>query len=171
MRKITNINALWAFRKTDVLPSSFDRSWDLVSLPHTWNNVDGMDGGNDYWRGKATYAKTLTLEDLPQGKDNYLEINGANSSSDVFFNGEHLAHHDGGFSTFRVLLPKKTKNENLLVIQVDNSANDRVYPQMADFTFYGGLYRDVNIISVPEVHFDLDYYGGPGVLATPHPEG
>ncbi len=171
MRKITNINALWAFRKTDVLPSSFDRSWDLVSLPHTWNNVDGMDGGNDYWRGKATYAKTLTLEDLPQGKDNYLEINGANSSSDVFFNGEHLAHHDGGFSTFRVLLPKKTKNKNLLVIQVDNSANDRVYPQMADFTFYGGLYRDVNIISVPEVHFDLDYYGGPGVMATPHTEG
>lgn len=171
MRKITNINALWAFRKTDILPSSFDRSWDLVSLPHTWNNVDGMDGGNDYWRGKATYAKTLTLEDLPQGKDNYLEINGANSSSDVFFNGEHLAHHDGGFSTFRVLLPKKTKNENLLVIQVDNSANDRVYPQMADFTFYGGLYRDVNIISVPEVHFDLEYYGGPGVMATPHTEG
>ena len=171
MRKVTNINSLWAFRKTEVPPSSFDRNWDLVSLPHTWNNIDGIDGGNDYWRGKATYAKTLTLEELPEGKDNYLEINGANSSSDVFFNGEHIAHHDGGYSTFRVLLPKTSKNENLLVIQVDNSANDRVYPQMADFTFYGGLYRDVNIISVPEVHFDLDYYGGPGIKATPYVEG
>ena len=171
MRKKTNINALWAFRKTSSVPSSFDNTWDLVSLPHSWNNVDGMDGGGDYWRGKATYAKTLSMEYLPSDKENYLEVNGANSSSDVFFNGEHLFHHDGGYSTFRVLLPKEVKAENLLVIQVDNSPNDRVYPQMADFTFYGGLYRDVNIISVPSSHFDIEYYGGPGVMATPHVEG
>ncbi len=171
MRNTININALWAFRKTSDIPSEFDRSWELISLPHSWNAVDGMDGGNDYWRGKATYAKVLTPEELPEGRDNYLEVNGANSSADVFFNGEHLAHHDGGYSTFRVLLPKDTKAENLLVIQVDNSPNRTVYPQMADFTFYGGIYRDVNIISVPSVHFDLDCYGAPGVMATPHTEG
>ena len=110
MRKKTNINALWAFRKTSSVPSSFDNTWDLVSLPHSWNNVDGMDGGGDYWRGKATYAKTLSMEYLPSDKENYLEVNGANSSSDVFFNGEHLFHHDGGYSTFRVLLPKEVKS-------------------------------------------------------------
>ena len=105
MRKVTNINALWAFRKTDTLPSSFDRTWDIISLPHTWNAIDGMDGGNDYWRGKATYAKVLTIEDLPSSCENYVEIKGAGYSADVFFNGEKLFHHEGGFSTFRVHLP------------------------------------------------------------------
>ena len=171
MRTIQNINALWAFRKTSEVPSSFDRSWEIISLPHCWNAVDGMDGGNDYWRGKATYARVVNGADLPSGMENYLEVNGANSSADVFFNGNHLTHHDGGYSTFRVLLPKDVKDENLLVIQVDNSANETVYPQMADFTFYGGLYRDVNIISVPAVHFDLEHFGAPGLMATPHTEG
>ena len=63
------------------------------------------------------------------------------------------------------------EDENLLVIAVDNAANDRVYPQMADFTFYGGLYRNVNIIAVSESHFDLDYYGTPGIKVTPVMEG
>ncbi|MSU06085.1 glycoside hydrolase family 2 protein [Spirochaetales bacterium NM-380-WT-3C1] len=171
MRIINNINALWAFRKTEEVPASFDKSWDIISLPHTWNNIDGMDGGNDYFRGKGTYVKVLSRENLPSDKLNYLEINGASSSADVFFNGEKLTHHDGGYSTFRALLPAAIKDENILVIQVDNSPNDRVYPQMADFTFYGGLYRDVNIISVPKAHFDLEYYGAPGVMATPHVEG
>ena len=171
MRIINNINALWAFRKTEEVPASFDKSWDIISLPHTWNNIDGMDGGNDYFRGKGTYVKVLSRENLPIDKLNYLEINGASSSADVFFNGEKLIHHDGGYSTFRALLPAAIKDENILVIQVDNSPNDRVYPQMADFTFYGGLYRDVNIISVPKAHFDLEYYGAPGVMATPHVEG
>ena len=171
MRIINNINSLWAFRKTEEVPTHFDKSWDIISLPHTWNNIDGMDGGNDYFRGKGTYVKVLTREDLLSDKLNYLEINGASSSADVFFNGEKLTHHDGGYSTFRVLIPSAIKDENILVIQVDNAPNDRVYPQMADFTFYGGLYRDVNIISVPKAHFDLEYYGAPGVMATPHVEG
>ena len=171
MRIINNINALWAFRKTEEVPASFDKSWDIISLPHTWNNIDGMDGGNDYFRGKGTYVKVLSRENLPSDKLNYLEINGASSSADVFFNGEKLTHHDGGYSIFRALLPAAIKDENILVIQVDNSPNDRVYPQMADFTFYGGLYRDVNIISVPKAHFDLEYYGAPGVMTTPHVEG
>ena len=56
-------------------------------------------------------------------------------------------------------------------VAVDNAPNDHVYPQMADFTFYGGLYRDVNVISVPETHFDLDYYGTHGIAVTPIVEG
>ena len=171
MRIVKCINEEWSFQKTSEVPSSFDRSWEIISLPHCWNAVDGMDGGNDYWRGKATYARVVNGADLSSGMENYLEVNGANSSADVFFNGNHLTHHDGGYSTFRVLLPKDVKDENLLVIQVDNSANETVYPQMADFTFYGGLYRDVNIISVPAVHFDLEHFGAPGLMATPHTEG
>ena len=78
---------------------------------------------------------------------------------------------DGGYSTWRVDLAEAVEDENLLVIAVDNAANDRVYPQMADFTFYGGLYRNVNIIAVSESHFDLDYYGTPGIKVTPVMEG
>ncbi|MBO5944282.1 MAG: glycoside hydrolase family 2 protein, partial [Clostridia bacterium] len=78
--------------------------------------------------------------------------------------------HDGGYSTFRAEI-KDIKDTNLLVVAVDNSANDRVYPQQADFTFYGGIYRDVSIIAVPENHFDLDYYGSPAIMVTPEIKG
>ena len=170
MRRVTNINNSWAFNKSDVIPSSFPEDWERVDLPHTWNDRDGMDGGNDYYRGKCTYVKVINREELPDGEEYYLEINGANSSCFVFLNGEKIAEHHGGYSTFRSLL-NLNKGDNLLVINVDNSPNEKVYPQMADFTFYGGLYRDVNIISLPSSHFDLEYYGGPGIKATPCVEG
>ncbi len=105
--------------------------------------------------------------DLPEPARYYLEIRGANSSADVYLNGTKLAHHDGGYSTWRVDLTDNLAELNLLVIAVDNAANETVYPQMADFTFYGGLYRDVNLICVGNSHFDLDYYGTPGLKVTP----
>lgn len=103
------------------------------------------------------------------GKDEelFLEINGANSSSKVSLNGKELACHDGGYSTYRVKLTEDLQDENELQIEVDNSANDHVYPQKADFTFYGGLYRDVKLIIVPKTHFDLEYFGGKGLYVTP----
>ena len=107
----------------------------------------------------------------PAAEQYYLEIQGANSSADVYLNGKKLAHHDGGYSTWRVNLTDALDAINLLVIAVDNSANETVYPQMADFTFYGGIYRDVNLICVNESHFDLDYHGGPGLAVTPEVEG
>lgn len=100
-----------------------------------------------------------------------MEINGANSSADVYLNGVHLAHHDGGYSAWRVDLTEALQNENLLVIMVDNAPNETVYPQHADFSFYGGLYRSVNIIAVPETHFELLQYGHPGIYVTPAIEG
>ena len=145
--------------------------WEQVNLPHTWNAQDGMDGGNDYYRGTCYYAKSLKRADLPQADKYFLEFRGANSSADVYVDGKHLAHHDGGYSTWRVDVTEELKAESLLVVAVDNAPNDRVYPQMADFTFYGGLYRDVNIICVPESHFDLEYYGGPGIRVTPVVQG
>ena len=172
MRTVLNLNAKWAFTKqADSIPSAIDNKWDFVNLPHCWNAIDGQDGDNDYFRGTGYYAKNINKNELPEADRYYLEIRGANSSADVYLNGEKLAHHDGGYSTWRVDLTDKLQLQNLLVIAVDNSANDRVYPQMADFTFYGGLYRNVNLICVAESHFDLDYYGGPGIMVTPEIEG
>ncbi len=168
MRHIVNLNWKWAFSKqaTEV-PAVIDNKWDFVNLPHCWNALDGQDGGCDYYRGTAWYAKKIQKPDLPQADRYFLEIRGANSSADVYVNGKKLAHHDGGYSTWRVDITEELNNDTLIAIAVDNSENDRVYPQMADFTFYGGLYRDVNLICVSESHFDLEYYGTPGLKVTP----
>ncbi len=172
MRQIVNINAKWAFTKqANEIPAEMPKLWDFVNLPHSWNAIDGQDGDNDYFRGTAYYAKNLVKADLPKSDRYYLEIKGANSSADVYLNGKALAHHDGGYSTWRVDITDSLKEMNLLVIAVDNSANETVYPQMADFTFYGGIYRDVNIICVNNSHFDLDYYGAPGIKVTPEIKG
>ena len=172
MRTVFNLNATWAFSKeVTSLPAQFPAEWEQVNLPHSWNAIDGQDGGNDYFRGTGYYAKNLSKADLPQADRYYLEIRGANSSADVYIGGKHMAHHDGGYSTWRVDITNELSEDNLLVIAVDNSPSDRVYPQMADFTFYGGLYRDVNIVCVNESHFDLDYYGTPGIKVTPVVDG
>ena len=172
MRTVYNFNANWAFSKEATsLPAEIPSNWESINLPHSWNAIDGQDGGNDYFRGTAYYAKQLNKQELPAADLYYLEIRGANSSADVYAGGKHMAHHDGGYSTWRVDITKELQNNELLVIAVDNSPNDRVYPQMADFTFYGGLYRDVNIICVNESHFDLDYYGTPGIKVTPIMDG
>ena len=170
MRVITNINDNWFFNKREEIPSSLPETWERVTLPHTWNNIDGMDGGNDYYRGKCTYTRVINKKELPNEEEHYLEINGANSSSFVYLNGEKINEHHGGYSTFRTLL-NLNDGDNLLSIVVDNSPSNSVYPQTADFTFYGGLYRDVNIISVPSSHFDTEYFGGPGIKATPFIDG
>ncbi len=172
MREIIKLNSTWSFSKeATAVPSAIDAAWEVVNLPHSWNAIDGQDGGNDYYRGTAYYAKAISKSDLPAADRYYLEIRGANSSADVYMNGKALAHHDGGYSTWRVDVTESLDENSLLVIAVDNSANETVYPQMADFTFYGGIYRDVNLICVNESHFDLDYYGGPGIAVTPTIDG
>ena len=172
MRTIVNINRKWAFSKeATAVPASIDTKWNFVNLPHSFNAIDGQDGDSDYWRGTAYYAHELSKEELPEAERYYIEINGANSSADLYVGGEKLAHHDGGYSTWRADITDKLQNKTLIVLAVDNAPNDYVYPQVADFTFYGGLYRDVNIICVSESHFDLDYYGGPGIQVTPVVDG
>ncbi len=168
MRKVLNLNAKWAFTKNATeIPNEINNKWDFVNLPHCWNAIDGQDGGNDYYRGTCYYAKELDKMEFPKADLYYLEIRGANSSADVYVNGKHLAHHDGGYSTWRVNITEELKDKTLLVITVDNAPNEYVYPQTADFTFYGGLYRDVNLVCVSESHFDLDYFGGTGLIVTP----
>ena len=170
MREIMNLNASWAFAKDmGQAPQALPTDWESVNLPHSWNATDGQDGGADYFRGQCCYSKVL--ENLPAAEKYYLEINGANSSADVYLGSKLLAHHDGGYSTWRVDLTEALKESSLLSIIVDNAPNETVYPQMADFTFYGGIYRDVNLICVPESHFDLSYYGTHGIKITPVVEG
>ncbi|MBQ8174337.1 MAG: glycoside hydrolase family 2 protein [Clostridia bacterium] len=169
MREKLLWNENWSFFKdtTDIGA----QGGEAVNLPHSWNATDGQDGGNDYFRGTCLYKKALKKSDLPAADQYYLEICGANSSADVYVNGKQLAHHDGGYSTWRVNLTDALSEENEIAIAVDNSPNETVYPQMADFTFYGGLYRNVSLIAVAESHFDLDYYGGPGLKITPAVNG
>ena len=172
MRKIINLNRKWAFSKeATAVPSEISNRWNFVNLPHSWNAIDGQDGNADYFRGTAYYAKSIDKVDLPEAGKYFLEINGANSSAKVYWNGAMLAQHHGGYSTWRVDVTEAMASSNLIVLEVDNAQNQQVYPQNADFTFYGGVYRDVNLICVPESHFDLTYYGGPGIKVTPILDG
>ena len=140
----------------------------VLNLPHTWNALDGQDGGDDYKRGTCTYERQVQKPEFDVENERvYLQFHGVNASAKVIFNGEEVMKHDGGYSTFRVDVTDKLAETNELLVEVDNSKNTRVYPQMADFTFYGGIYRDVEWLIVPAEHFDLDYCGSNGLKITP----
>ena len=132
-----------------------------VDLPHTWNNIDGQDGKDGYLRTKAVYSKTLA----PRAGVCYLEVLAANSVAEVFLDGAKLCTHEGGYSAFWTDLTGMSEKGGKLEISVDNSPNEAVYPTMADFTFYGGLYRGVNLLVCPEKHF-LPTSNGVGIWAT-----
>lgn len=171
MRNIKVINGGWLFTKdAKSAPATLPADWTSLDLPYTWNGEDGQDGGNDYYRGTCYFAKEIQADDMPEGEVKYLQFDGVNSSCVVYWNNKEITKHDGGYSTFRAEI-KDIKDTNLLVVAVDNSANDRVYPQNADFTFYGGIYRDVSLIGVNKNHFDLDYYGSPAIMVTPKIKG
>lgn len=171
MRNIKNINDNWLFSKeAKSIPHVMPHDWEKVNLPHTWNGTDGQDGGNDYYRGTCYYVKQLSLADFGDEDEYYLQFDAVNSSAKVYFNGELVAQHDGGYSAFRAKLGN-IQESNLLVVAADNSPNDYVYPQTADFTFYGGIYRSVKLIGVSKSHFDLDYFGAPGISVTPKVTG
>ena len=175
MRDIINLNQDWKFIREDAgLPTALPEHWQDVDLPHTWNAVDGMDGNGSYYRGRCWYARAFETpkQPLPGGRV-YVEVLAAGQQAAVYVNGKEAVYHEGGYSIFRADITDlcKEDGENLLVVSCDNSEKSSVYPQSADFTFYGGLYRGVNLISVPNTHFDLDFYGGPGLKVTPRPCG
>ena len=173
MRKVISLNENWKFIQQDAgLPASLPADWDTVQLPHTWNAVDGHDGNGGYDRRTCWYAKTFPTPKQPlAGGRTYVEVLAAGQQATVYVNGTEVVYHEGGYSTFRADITDLCweNEDNLLVIACSNEEKSSVYPQSADFTFYGGLYRGVNLISVPNAHFDLDYYGGPGLKVTPKP--
>ena len=165
MRKEWRLNDGWFFTGPDGKEIS-------VNIPHTWNAVDGQDGGNDYWRGTCVYRKVFSAPEFDrQTQRVYLEFAGVNASAKVMLNGQVAMTHDGGYSTFRRDITDLLQEENDLQVEVDNSSNDRVYPQKADFTFYGGIYRDVKLLTVYKTHFDLDYFGGNGLAVSAEADG
>ena len=105
MRSIININENWLFSKgVGEAQTALPQDWESVNLPHSWNATDGQDGGNDYFRGNGAYAKVIKKSELPEADKYYLELRGANSSADVYVDGEKLAHHDGGYSPGALIL-------------------------------------------------------------------
>ena len=165
MREITKIMKGWEFTGPDGTTTTVD-------LPHTWNARDGQDGGNDYWRGTCIYRTHFAAPQFNIASHQvWIQFDGVNASAHVVLNGSPVCNHDGGYSTFRANITELLRDENELTVEVDNSKNDRVYPQKADFTFYGGIYRDVSLMVVSKNHFTLDYFGGPGIRITPTVQG
>ncbi len=165
MRHTIELRQAWHF-------TGFDGKTIEVTIPHTWNNVDGQDGGNDYKRGTCHYQHTFSKPTFdPACEEVWLEFDGVNASAAVTLNGKPLCTHDGGYSTFRAEVTPFLADVNDLHVDVDNSKNTKVYPQKADFTFYGGIYRGVRLIVVNKAHFALDYLGSCGVRVTPLPKG
>ena len=165
MREITKIMKGWEFTGPDGTTTTVD-------LPHTWNARDGQDGGNDYWRGTCIYRTRFVAPQFNTASHQvWIQFDGVNASAHVVLNGSPVCNHDGGYSTFRANITELLRDENELTVEVDNSKNDRVYPQKADFTFYGGIYRDVSLMVVSKNHFTLDYFGGPGIRITPTVQG
>ncbi len=160
-------------RKQVLLSHAFFRkrgdTYSSISLPHTWNNLDGQDGGHDYWRGVGEYR--FDLPDPTPGCCQFIQVEGANHIAEVRCNGLKAGRHAGGFSSFTFELTQFMKpHDNSLDIAVDNGPSD-VYPQMADFTFFGGLYRRVFFVETDQAHFDLSIHGSQGVLVTPFSSG
>lgn len=170
MRQYETLQDGWFFTKKELhkLPVSLPKKdWEEISLPHTWNNIDGQDGGSDYHRGKCWYVRELDIQPPTPDSLVYLEFQAASSACQVYVNGEKVTEHEGGYSIFRADITSYLKEEdNLLAVMVDNEHQDQIYPQMADFTFYGGLYRDVNLLYVRKTHFDLDFYGSEGITVS-----
>ncbi len=167
----------WRFTKGDftgAFNSDFDDSkWEKVCLPHTWNNLDGQDGGGDYYRGPAWYRKIITVPDEYRGKRMFLRFGAAGMIADVYLNGKFVGEHKGGFAAFvfdicGFLLPGRN---NVIAVRVDNTSPDvsdrfRLAPLSADFTMDGGLYRGVKLIVTNAIHISIMNYASPGVFIT-----
>ena len=161
MRRSIKLMKDWQFTGPDGQTITLD-------LPHTWNAKDGQDGGNDYWRGTCSYTRHFAAPEADlQNEVVWLQFEGVNASAQVKLNGKELCRHDGGYSTFRAEITDLLEEDNTLTVQVDNSVNHRVYPQKADFTFYGGIYRDVTLLIVQKNHIALGHFGDSGVKITP----
>ena len=103
MRKVESLNKSWKFTKmpmTETKERGEGCQWDSIDLPHTWNALDGQDGGADYHRGCCTYVKVMDFSEMDKNKKYFVEFQGANHIAKVYFNNEYLGIHKGGFSTF-----------------------------------------------------------------------
>lgn len=171
-RRVQDLNSGWRFQfgapETAKDTTFDDKSWEKVEVPHTWNAVDGADGGGDYKRGAGWYRLGFQAPALPAGRRAYLCFEGVNTVATVWLNGKELGTHYGGYSGFRFDATSilKPGAQNLVVVKADNSFRLDVPTLEGDFTFFGGLYRKVSLLTVPDLSLDLMDQGGPGVYLT-----
>ena len=160
-------NGGWYFKKGEEIPTELIKEeYERVDVPHTYNALDGQDGGDNYYRGYATYVKEFIYENDEEYPLSFLEFRGVGQSAEVYLNGNFIGRHDGGYSTFRFDVTEYLDKNNLLVVRCYNGKTEKVYPQMADFTFYGGIYRDVYLLHCKNEHFDLLDHGSDGVIVS-----
>lgn len=158
-REAKTINDNWEFKKPQ------EQQWVSVNLPHTYN-LDAYQGPN-YYQGKGLYRRILTLPEVKPGRRYFLKVDAASKAASVRVNGKEVGSHAGGYTAFTFDITDCVKKENTIEITVDNSRKD-ITPISADFTFWGGIYRDVWIISTPDVHFNMLNMGSDGIfLSTP----
>jgi beta-galactosidase len=166
------INDSWVFTRSDVkgaeTPSFNDSSWTKVNIPHTWNNMDGQDGGS-YYRGIGWYRKRLRIGPEFRDRNIYIKFEAANMVTDVYLNGTSVGQHRGGYSAFCFNITRLIKigEENILAVKVNNAGNSNIAPVSADFTFFGGIYRDVHLISTAKVAISPMDYASSGVYLKP----
>jgi beta-galactosidase len=171
LRRATPLADGWRFLRADAPGAEAgaldDRRWALVKVPHTWNALDGQDGGDDYYRGVAWYRRRVPIPAAEKGRSIYFEVDGANTVTTLFVDGKEIGRHAGGFARFRfdVTAAVTPGKPSLFALRVSIAADPAIPPRTADFTSFGGLYREVRLVSVDPVHLDLDTAGDSGVLA------
>ncbi len=158
-----------------------DTGWNPVSIPHTWNNLDGQDGGDNYFRGDGWYRRTLTITPEMQGKSLFLRFEAVSRNADVYLNGEKIGTHVGGNGAFCYDITKAVHpGDNLLAVRANNAPDGDISGPLfkegtrggADFTYYGGIYRPVALIVTDAVHFSLTDYASSGIyISTPSVQG
>ncbi|MBW8880161.1 MAG: beta galactosidase jelly roll domain-containing protein [Asticcacaulis sp.] len=169
-RQMTDLDAGWRFLRGDMagaeVPAFDDRAWQRVDLPHSFNAQDGAI--MDYYRGPAWYRRQVTLAPKP-GTRAYIEFDGAALTTEIWVNGVKAGRHEGGYARFRFDITDLVKpGRNVLAVRVDNARQAGVAPLSGDFTVFGGLYRDVRLVTTGDLHIDMLDFGGPGVyVATP----
>ncbi|MFG2673485.1 glycoside hydrolase family 2 TIM barrel-domain containing protein [Streptomyces sp. NPDC048445] len=162
------LNSGWLFHKGDVTgaegPGFDDSAWDSLSVPHTWNAQDGADGGSYYW-GVGWYRKRVTVPENLSGMMLFLQFAGVNQVADVWVDGVHLGTHKGGYARFRFGVTEAfTPGESgVLAVKVTNAPNPDIAPLGADYTFQGGIYRNVSLHAIDRLAVRMLDYSGPGV--------
>lgn len=160
------MNDGWKFIKDDGWKKQ--QGWTQVRFPHTWNVDDVMDDEPGYYRGVGWYKKVFTATNDLMDKDVSVYFEGANQETEVFINGKKAGHHIGGYTAFSIPISNLLKfgEPNELLVKVDNSYNENIAPLTADFTFYGGIYRDVYLRATNKIHFSTTDHATNGVYIT-----
>lgn len=168
VRQYISLNANWSFAKDPQRQATATNlaglKWTAVNVPHTWNASDVMDDEPGYYRGIGWYRKKLTLKPEWKNKKLALYFEGANQETAVYLNGKKIGGHIGGYTAFTVPLTNlKFNGTDEIAVKVDNAYNESIAPLTADFTFFGGLYRNVSLWVADAVHFQDDQYATKGV--------